>query len=310
MNKLTKISNIFISIFLLLVLMVGCVHLWHYSILFARANVTPITHLISNQAETSYSRNMDENLSIMSKNEGMYLYDESGNIICGPYPYIFDDDSSYGLLRYIDANGLIGYLSKKDGSILLPAQFTQASMMSNGAALVSTGDGYIYYISPQGERITEGIYIDGGTFHESQGCYARVQFEDGSWGIIDKGENIIASGFDYIGHLPCVTTIGSATRNGKTVLYNLPHNEGYEFVEIKEYENVSEFDICLNRFAIIKYQNGLYGVADVWDGNIIVDSQYTQINWTIMTDETTQDEIVIFICQNQNGTYEVITWKN
>ena len=71
-----------------------------------------------------------------------------------------------------------------------------------------------------------------------QGLYCRVQEEDGTWGIINREDEMIFSGAEMIEDLPMVTCLGSAIVDGKAVLFELlPFEEDEEFKIIACYDS-------------------------------------------------------------------------
>lgn len=135
-----------------------------------------------------------EQYSVDVTPEGEYLVDPDGNNIAGPYRKVYADDLKWcwdETCRYEDENGMLGYLAP-DGSELTSAIFVEASEMSDGKARVRESSGGVYYINSSFERISDD-YTDGFEY-ESQGSFARVQLENGTWGIIDWKGNLVFEG--------------------------------------------------------------------------------------------------------------------
>ena len=233
---------------------------------------------------------------------GLYLMDKNGEILCGPYKLIEEDDLWLNLCRFVGDNGLIGYLSTADGHTVIDPIYTKASEMHEGSACVSEGKG-IYYISETGERITEHNYADGYPFAESQGGYARVQMEDGSWAIINKEEEILLDELDAVNKLPTVTVLGSAVRKGHALLFELFY--GNEVRLIKEYEEFCEIsEVYWGECAVVKNEEGLYGVVG-GNGDIVIPAQYLSVDWLRVNLDDLND-CMMFKVQKEDGTWDSI----
>lgn len=238
--------------------------------------------------------------------DGLYLMDKDGELLCGPYKLIEEEDLWLDMCRFVGDNGLIGYLSTADGQIVIDPMYTKASEMYEGSACVSEGKG-IYYISETGERITEHDYADGYPFAESQGEYARVQMEDGSWAIINKQEEILLGGLDTVNKLPVVTVLGSAVRSGHAILFELSYENGVRL--IKEYEEFCEIsEVYWGECAIVKNEEGLYGVVG-GNGDIVIAAQYLSIEWLRINSDDLND-YMMFKVQKKDGTWDsIIYWR-
>lgn len=249
--------------------------------------------------------------NIQYKDDGVYLVENGGEIICGPYKLIEADDISVysDICRFIDDNGLIGYLSASNGEIIVSPRYIMASEMQDGTACVSEGDG-IYYISKNGERITENYYKNGFSFAESQGVYARVQFQDESWAIINREEEILLGNCEKINELPYVTTLGSAIKNGCALLYEFTHDSDRELQIIKVFDEYCEIsEVHMGEFAIVKNRDGYYGAVCGWNGDVIVPATYISLDYEILPDEDDlYEDKILFKMQNEDGTYETLIW--
>lgn len=240
------------------------------------------------------------------KDEGAYLVNNSGEIICGPYRWIEADELGVysNICRFVDENGLLGYLSTSDGEVVIPSQYIMASEMKTGTACVSEGEG-IYYISENGERITENYYKNGYPFAEAQGAYARVQFQDESWAIINREEGILLESCEKINELPGVTTLGSAIKNGCALLYEFTHDLDKELQVIKVFDEYCEIsEVYMGKFAIVKNRDDYYGVVCGWNGEVIVPASYISLDYEPLADEGE----ILFKMQNTDGTYETLIW--
>lgn len=242
--------------------------------------------------------------------EGAYLVDSRGEALCGPYKMIYEDSYSE-YCRFLGANGRMGYLSKTDGKVVIPPKFIRATSMYEGPALVSEcADEGIYYISETGERLTRN-YSDGYPFSESQGQFARVKLPDGTWGIINRRDEILAN-FEFMNPLPCVYTIGSAiNNNGNAVLYQLPAEGSEEFKEIQELPQFCEIsEVYMGEFAKVKNREGYYGVIH-WNGAILLEDKYKAIDWEVLDiDENIGSDVWMFIVQEKDNTYDTVMWKD
>lgn len=247
---------------------------------------------------------------IQYTSEGVYLLDVSGEVLCGPYKMIYED-SIAEYYRFIGENGLIGYLSKTDGNVVISPQFIRATPMYEGTALVSEyEDEGIYYVSSTGERVTKN-YKDGYPYSESQGQYARVMLPDGTWSIINRKDEILAN-FKFMNPLPWVYTIGSAVNNnGNAIIYELPAEGNEEFKQIREFLQFCEIsEFYMGEFAVVKNREGYYGVVHN-NADIILEDEYKTIEWkTRYTDENIDsDGKVLFIVQKKDNTYDTIVWN-
>lgn len=205
---------------------------------------------------------------------------------------------------------IIKNLVEKENVIMSPI-YTQASEVNDGIVLVSEGGG-IYYISETGERITQGYYKNGFPF-EAQGLYARVQMEDGNWGIIKRNEEVLLEGCQLINELPYVTTIGSVIKNDRALLFRFTYNsDSEEEIKIlKEFEEFNEIGpVCSDKYAIVKNREDLYGVVCAWNGDVIVPDSYISIEREYdQEDKDTYKEKIIFKAEKRDGTYRTIVWE-
>ncbi len=268
---------------------------------------------IKNQLEEHEKNNNEflteaRNNDIQIRDDGFYLTNEDGSVICGPYKMIFDDDSYFDIIRFIDQkSGLIGYMSKIDGKVIIKPKFKQASKMRDGPAMVSENGKDIYYISSNGKRITKSNFLNGYPF-ESQGRYARVQFYDGSWGIINREGEVIADGFQLINELPEMTVIGSGVKNNHAVLFEMGYSKDLKYREIREFPQFCEISFVQgNDFAIVKNNKNLCGIVCGYNGKIIAPAKYINITWDDMELNNKSDqEITVFKAQKEDGTYDVL----
>lgn len=102
--------------------------------------------------------------------------------------------------------------------------------------------------------------------------------EDGKWAIINREEEIIASGFDSINHLPDVYVVGSGMKNGIPVIFYLPAApDKYMEIEVPgDYISIST--VTNANFAIVETEEHLYGVVCAWEeGHIVIPAIYSNI---------------------------------
>lgn len=248
--------------------------------------------------------------SVSTTQEGEYLLDPDGNNIAGPYRKIYADDLKWcwdEACRYEDDNGLLGYLAP-NGNKLTSAKFVEASELSDGKARVQEVSGGVYYINSSFERISDD-YADGYKY-ESQGCFARVQLEDGTWGIINSFGNLVLEGADSIQPLPLITVYGSAVINGSACLLEV----GFATNDITIVKKFEEFcaisEVYYGLFAIVENEDGRKGVVN-YSGSIIIPAQYKSIEYADIVNEDSAwgGDKIVFSCYTENGSVEMIEKK-
>ncbi len=251
----------------------------------------------------------DRGYTVTYEEDGqVYLHDSSGSVIAGPYPMIYEEGmicGGDGPCRYMGENGLTGYLSE-DGSELTPPIYAEASSFRDRRARVREENGGVYYINTSGERISED-YADGSEY-EHQGNYARVQCEDGTWGIIDSQGQLVFQGADSIEPLPEVTTLGSAVVDGRAVLFELNAFWDEPVSVIREYDEFCDIsEVYSGAYAFVATEDGRWGVVDC-QGDVIVPAEYVSIEDEDISDsdaDSYMDQIV-FICRKADGTCDVV----
>lgn len=246
--------------------------------------------------------------SIQYTDEGAYVIDSNGTKLSDTYKMIFEDKyADYKICRFISENGLIGYLSKETGKVVVEPKFVEATKMSSGAAVVSENktEGY-YYISCSGKRLNKGYFRAAQPFSETQGYAARVQLADGSWGIINKKGDFLVKDLLSVNILPSIKAIGSGIRdNGNVIVFKLPVEENQEY---EQFDDISE--VWYGEFAKVRdKKTKLYGVVCGWNGDIIVQPRYVSIDWERVPMDTVEySNMTIFIGHKSDGTCDVITW--
>ena len=228
-----------------------------------------------------------EDLHVEIHDGQIYLYTNAGDAVFGPCRYIYDDNgSSYnGVFRFVDKNGLIGYAKGQGAmiSILHKGKFIEASKMSDGSACVKEGD-YYYYIDEKGKQFTFGEYVKAYPFGESQGCFARVKKKDGKWSIIDRSEKVVLEGFDSINELPYFTVIGSGVKAGRAVLFSLEYWDNMQPAIIHTFEEFTDISVQYGDcdYAVVTDENGNKGVIFTRNGEILIPSEYVDIQYGYM----------------------------
>ena len=229
----------------------------------------------------------------------------------GPFKYLYTDEFYFSwetVARYIGDNGKYGYI-KKDGSLLTDPVFMDATEFEDGTARVQEESGKIFYINEDGKRITKD-YQDGSSNFEMQGLYCRVQEADGTWGIINRKDELIFSGAEKIEDLPMVTCLGGAIVDGNAVLFELlPLEDDEEEIRI-----IASYDSFVNisyvysgEFAFVWTADNLVGVVD-YNGDLIVPAVYQEIEYDYLGDDHSMDTLV-FLAHDEKGIVHVINAK-
>lgn len=242
---------------------------------------------------------------IVYDNRGAYLV--KGKKVLSDVYMAIEKDPFSAYCRVINHDGLIGFISKADGKVVITPKYTEASSMSDHSSCVSEGNGF-YYISEDGSYMI-GNYEEANSF-ERKGTMARVKTSEG-WAIIDKNGTVLIDKCDSISNLPVIASTGMAVRNGHVLLlqYSDKSDETTSVQIIKEFKAFSEIsEIFLEEFAVVKGKNG-YGAID-FNGNIIMPAVYEYLDWDSykIQDEALKKEI-IFKGKKKNGRFDVIDWN-
>lgn len=242
---------------------------------------------------------------IVYDNDGAYLM-KGKRILSDVYRAIEKDPFS-DYCRVIDNEGLIGFISKTDGKVVIKPKYTDASPMSDHSSCVSEGNGF-YFISEDGSYMT-GTYEEANSL-ERNGTVARVKTSEG-WAIIDKNGTVLIDKCESIGKLPFIASTGMAVRNGHVLLlrYSNESDETASVQVIKEFEEFSEISGgYLEEFVVVKGKNG-YGAID-FNGNIIMPAVYESLDWDSykIQGEVFKKEI-IFKGKKKNGRFNVMDWN-
>lgn len=240
---------------------------------------------------------------VIYDDEGAWLVDNEGFRIAGPYEYIEDADW-LTTLRYIDSNGLFGYI-RNDGTLITPGLFTEASDMNQGIALVRKNESGVYYINAQGERITQ--YFEYGVELSGTSSFARAKTFDGKIALIDVNGDIVFEA-DYIPDLATGSHVGSAVDNGKALLFDLKRNDNgkYTIKCVLEYVDISM--VYRGKYAIVSDPDGKKGVIDA-EGKVLIPAAYDNIESETVYGENTGKEIIIFKLYSEASGYETFRYE-
>ena len=266
------------------------------------------------ECNTSYTdKEINSNrYSVLYDDSGEYLLSPKGIKITGPYLKIYSEDISESdqfICRYVDKNGLIGYMNQ-DGIKITKPIFTQASRyIENAPVRVKTTKSGVYYIDNYSfERISED-FAEGSEF-EHQGCYARVKLlTDQKYGIMNKKGKVILKGMDYINPLPYVLGLATAKlSDGSIAILSLKSGNDDSVNIIYKSDDYSEISkIHFDTYAYIKDSDGNVGVID-FKGTVIIQPEYERIDAKIINSEDSKflGDKVEFTCFKKDGTQQVI----
>ena len=192
-------KNVFLAVVLIVIFTIVACLMWKYTLQSATAAVPTINYMNELYVhETDYVTNTSEYNQFEYTPLGT-IYHAPAGVDAGPFKYLYTDEFYFPwetVARYIGDNGKYGYLNK-DGSLLTEPIFIEAAEFEDGTARVREETGKVYYINEEGKRITRD-YQDGSLTFEMQGLYCRVQEEDGTWGIINREDEMIFSGAEMI----------------------------------------------------------------------------------------------------------------
>lgn len=311
-NKVKKFlgDNMVLTFFMLVSLVViGCIT-WKYTLVKAVNSVETINSISKNDAECLVKSGETSGDHCFEYTDVGTFYHSPSGVVAGPFKYLYTDEFYFSwdtIARYIGDNGLYGYLNK-DGSLITEPIFLDAAEFQDGTARVCQEDGKVYYIDENAKRITKD-YCDGSLTFEMQGEFARVQTNDGTWGIINQKDEMIFSGADSIEELPMVTCLGSAVIDGKAVLFELdPFDSEEEIRIIAHYDSFVKISyVYCGEFAFVWTEDGQSGVVN-YKGDIIVPAEYQDIKFEYLGDDHNMDNL-IFIAQDTKGMRHVIKAK-
>lgn len=280
-------KNVFLAVVLIVIFTIVACLMWKYTLQSATAAVPTINYMNELYVhETDYVTNTSEDNQFEYTPLGT-IYHAPAGVDAGPFKYLYTDEFYFSwetVARYIGDNGKYGYLNK-DGSLLTEPIFIEAAEFEDGTARVREETGKVYYINEEGKRITRD-YQDGSLTFEMQGLYCRVQEEDGTWGIINREDEMIFSGAEMIEDLPMVTCLGSAIVDGKAVLFELlPFEEDEEIKIIACYDSFVKISyVYSGNFAFVWTEEGSMGVVD-YKGDVIVPAKYQKIEFDYIGEE-------------------------
>lgn len=268
------------------------------------------------ECNTSYTDKqiITNRYSVLYDDNGEYLLSPKGIKVTGPYLKIYSEDISETdqfICRYVDKNGLIGYMNQ-DGTKITKPIFIQASRyIENAPVRVKTTKSGVYYIDNSFERISED-FAEGSEF-EHQGCYARVKLlTTQKYAIINKkGEVIFDGDIDYINPLPDVLCLATAKlSDGRVAILSL--NSGNDNsvnilykTDERCYLGVSEMHF--DTYAYIKDNDNNVGAID-FKGNVIIPLEYERIDAKIINSQDSKflGDRVEFTCYKNDGTLRII----
>lgn len=306
---MSKINIIKIGIVVLAsICMIG---FWSFTCKYV--NSTEDTRNNEIECNTSYTdKEINSNrYSVLYDDSGEYLLSPKGIKITGPYLKIYSEDISETdqfICRYVDKNGLIGYMNQ-DGIKITKPIFTQASRyIDNAPVRVKTTKSGVYYINSF-ERISED-FAEGSEF-EHQGCYARVKLlTDQKYAIMNKKGNVILKGMDYINPLPDVLSLATAKlSDGRVAILSLKSDSvNIIYKSDEHYSEISEMHF--DTYAYIKDSDGKVGAID-FRGTVIIKPEYERIDAKIINSEDSKflGDKVEFTCFKNDGTQQVIIKK-
>lgn len=301
-------NNLILSVVLVILGIIAACSIWRYTLHIATAAVPAINQINEQIAyETDYAKDTSEENRFEYTPFGT-IYHALTGIDAGPFKHLYTDEFYFSwetVARYIGDNGKYGYINK-DGSLLTDPIFIEATEFEDGTARVREESGTIFYINEDGKRITKD-YQDGSSNFEMQGLYCRVQEENGTWGIINRKDEMIFSGAEMIEDLPMVTCLGSAIVDGNAVLFELlPFEQSEEEIRI-----IASYDSFVNisyvysgEFAFVWTADNLMGVVD-YNGDLIVPAVYQEIEYDYLGDDRSMNTLV-FLARDENGIVHVI----
>lgn len=301
-------KNVFLAVVLIVIFIIVACLMWKYTLQSATAAVPTINYMNELYVhETDYVMNTSEDNQFEYTPLGT-IYHAPAGVDAGPFKYLYTDEFYFSwetVARYIGDNGKYGYLNK-DGSLLTEPIFVEAAEFEDGTARVREETGKVYYINEEGKRITRD-YQDGSLTFEMQGLYCRVQEEDGTWGIINREDEMIFSGAEMIEDLPMITCLGSAIVDGKAVLFELlPFEEDEEIKIIACYDSFVKISyVYSGNFAFVWTEEGSMGVVD-YKGDVIVPAKYQKIEFDYIGEEYTMNELV-FLAHDYTGKVLLIS---
>ena len=304
-------NNLLLSAVLVVLGLIIACSIWGCTLNIAIAAVPAI-----NRMEKQVTYETDDVKNTSEDNQFEYtpfgtIYHAPTGTDAGPFKYLYTDEFYFSwetVARYIGDNGKYGYI-KKDGSLLTDPVFMDATEFEDGTARVQEESGKIFYINEDGKRITKD-YQDGSSNFEMQGLYCRVQEADGTWGIINRKDELIFSGAAKIEDLPMVTCLGGAIVDGNAVLFELlPLEDDEEEIRI-----IASYDSFVNisyvysgEFAFVWTADNLVGVVD-YNGDLIVPAVYQEIEYDYLGDDHSMDTLV-FLAHDEKGIVHVINAK-
>lgn len=304
-------NNLILSAVLVILGLIIACSIWRYTLNIATDAAPAINRMDKQVAyETDHVKNISEDNRFEYTPFGTIYHAPTGTD-AGPFKHLYTDEFYFSwetIARYIGDNGKYGYL-KKDGNLLTDPIFIEATEFEDGTARVREESGKIFYINEDGKRITKD-YQDGSSNFEMQGLYCRVQEAGGTWGIINRKDEMIFSGAEMIENLPVVTCLGSAILDGNAVLFELlPFEDDEEVRIIASYDSFVRISyVYSGEFAYVWTADNLMGVVD-YNGNLIVPTVYQEIECEYLGDDHSMNTLV-FLAHDEKGIVHVINARN
>lgn len=212
--------------------------------------------------------------AVLSTEEGMVLIDEEGKYLSDVHAKIEASDiGKYeDVIRYQDYNGKYGYISIETGDVVIEAKCDNALPFSGELSFVEDDKGW-KIINQKGEKASDLCFEDVTCF-DSQGTYARVQYNS-KWGVIDYNAKIVVPfEFDYINELPDVLTVATGVKNGSATILYSEFDVEWEQVVLEEYCEISEMHIGL--WAEVTDSQNKVGIVNA-SGNLLIEPQYKSL---------------------------------
>ncbi len=232
-----------------------------------------------------------------------YVVSIQDGIVAGPYTFIEDTRAGLGIHRFMDENGMIGYLDYY-GEVISDTVYKTAGDLNQCLAAVRDSENRAYYIDATGTRIS-GDYSEAYDF-DYFGHFGLVRCTGGNkWGLVNsKGKLLLEA--DCIDYLYFSNNRVCIVDNGVFQILNYdPINEDFDVEHTIEGNFIEVESVQSSEFILIKDVNGNVGVVG-WDGEIIIPIQYKDINYDIIYNSETYSQLVSFTMRDALGNYSVV----
>ena len=211
------------------------------------------------QIEERISR-LDKEVGLLEpyKNNGKYgFFDRNGSVVI---PCQWEDASNFseGLALVRKDKCKYGYIDKS-GNVVIPCQWNNANSFRDGLACVKDNNGKYGYINKSGDVVIPCQWKDADSFSEG---LALVRNDNGYYGFIDKNGNVV---------IPCQWNNANFFRDGLACVMDNNGKYGYinksgDVVIPCQWKDADSFSEGMARF---KNDNGYYGFIDK-NGNVII----------------------------------------